>query len=137
VQRDYILRQIEMLGAVLRRIRDLIRRGATEQAAGELSDAARHAGMDLGMAKSLSAETLLTLLSIAGEPDVARCMLFAEVLNVDGIRAEAEGADAEARDAFGKALLLFETVQSIAPAVMTDELRAKIREIADRLTTPR
>ena len=133
MQRDYILRQIEMLGAILRRIRDLILGGATGEAARELNDAARQAGVDLAMAKGLSAESLVALLSIGAEPDAARCLLFAEVLYVDGLRAEAEGARQEARDSFAKALLLIETAGTVTPVVMTTELQARMADLSNRL----
>jgi len=137
MQRDYILRQIEILGAVLRRIRDLILGGSTGEAATELRQAAGQAGLDLVMAKSLSRESLVALLSIGAEPDVARCLLYAEVLYVDGLRAEAEGAEGEARDSFGKTLLLLETARTASPVVVTAETEARIAELTKRLATSR
>ena len=136
MQRDYILRQIEILGAILRRIRQRILGGATGEAASELAQAATQVGVDFVMAQRLSAESLVALLSVGAEPDVARCLLYAEVLYVDGLRAEAEGAEPEARASFGKALLLFETARTVSPVVITTETEAKISELAQRLATP-
>lgn len=133
MQRDYILRQIEILGRILQRIRDMITGGATREAATELSRAARQAGADLELAQGLTGESLIGLLSPAGEPDAARCMLFAEVLYVDGLRASAEGAAEEARNSFAKSLLLFETACTATPVVKTPEVRAKIEELEQRL----
>lgn len=135
MQRDYILRQIEILGRMLRRIRDLIAGGGTHEAATELSRAARHAGADLELAKGLTGESLLGLLSSGGEPDAARCMLFAEVLYVDGLRANADGSVEEARDSFAKALLLFETACAVTPVVATRDVRAKMHELEHMLSS--
>jgi hypothetical protein len=133
MQRDYILRQIELLGAMLRRVFQLIAARETTLAASELAQVARQAGADLQLAKGLTGESLLALLSSGAEPDVTRCVLFAEILYVDGLRAEADGAAGEAHDSFAKALLLFEAAHAVTPVIATHEVAQTMTELRRRL----
>ena len=99
-QSDWILRQIEMMGVMFRRMLEALREHRPDEVL-DLSDEAigELMGTDVALLDSLTGEGLVTLLGIGSEPDVYRMHMLAEVLLA---RAEAheqlgrtEGADAE------------------------------------------
>src|SRR5262245_29986362 len=107
LRRDYLLRMIEQSARVLARVRQLLVAGLTGEARAELESAARGAGLDIGLALSLSPDSLLPLLTTGGEVDRARCAFFAELLYLEWKRALADGDTARASRSRERALTLF------------------------------
>jgi hypothetical protein len=109
---DYIIRLIERFGAALRTLRDVIlqrqREGPLVRA--EIGEIARHAGLDLTVARTLDAHTLLMWLAPGGEPDPAKLWLMAELLYLEGLEARASGG-AEWRGDMTRAMALLETLE--------------------------
>jgi hypothetical protein len=134
-QRDYILRLIEELGAVLvelrRRIlaRELVSGGAED----ELAAVADKAGFDVAILRSLSIDSLHLFAAPSGEVDPTRCWLMAEILYLDGLQATIEEQTTHARTSLEKARVLYSL---IAPGggmlVGFDEAADRTEEI-DRL----
>lgn len=131
-QRDYLLRQIEALGRILSRLREMITGGATTAAKSELQAEMRNAGLELAMANSLDPATLLMLL---GGPklDERRAFAVGALLHMDGLRAQADGDATWAARSFRAA----ETVLRAARphldadrAAIADQLLAEIREVS-------
>lgn len=92
-QRDYILRMIEMAGAVLREaLRRVLGGSASEE---EVHDSIDHAGARVGIDARLALlatpETLEMMVAPTGEVDVTRCWVLAESLYVAGVAAEVTG----------------------------------------------
>jgi hypothetical protein len=90
---DYIIRLIERFGAALRTLRDVIlrRQQDAEIVRGEIGEIARHAGLDLDVARTLDVQTLMMWLAPRGEPDPAKLWLMAELLYLEGLQARASG----------------------------------------------
>jgi hypothetical protein len=111
-QRDYILRQIEQMAAVLARALARVRgrEAPPEQLRRELQEAAGSLGADLALARSASPATLLMLLSSSGEPDPARAWLFAEALYIDGLAAHLDGDTDDAADLLLRARILYDAL---------------------------
>jgi hypothetical protein len=107
-QRDYILRMIEQMGAVLARLRQQLLGGAP--VAEEARQEADRAGVDLDLARVLDAESLVELLSPEGQPDITRVWFIAELLYLDGLQSEQAGRLDEAVGYFRKALRLYLTL---------------------------
>lgn len=107
--KDYLLRQIEMLGEFLIAIRKLILGGETS--ASEVFDRIRgvsaKGGMDLDLARAATPDTLRLLIAPSGEIEPGRCWLLAEVLYLDGLQARQMGDGQRANDSLGKAKMLF------------------------------
>lgn len=112
VQRDYILRVIEELGAVLIALRRAVLGGAARATDVEdtLRRAATGAGMDLDLARAASIDALPAMMAPTGEVDPARCWLLAEVLMTDGISLLSSGETDLARSSLAKAAALFTLV---------------------------
>ncbi len=112
VQRDYILRMIEELGAALIALRKVIFKGSVSAAKveGTLRRAASGAGMDLDLARAASVESLPAMMAPTGEVDPMRCWLLAEVLMTDGINQLHEGEHDRARSSLARAAALFRLV---------------------------
>jgi hypothetical protein len=109
-QRDYILRMIEQIGAVLAGIRKRLLGGkASEETRQELTDVASQAGFDLELVRGFDLDTLLMLIAPAGEIEPARGWLMAEVLYLDGLDATLTGGPAH--DSLVKARALFELMR--------------------------
>jgi hypothetical protein len=93
---DYILRLIQHLGAALITLRDRILRRQRDEAAvrTEIGEIARHAGLDLDVARSLDPQQLLMWLAPVGDPDPAKLWLMAELLYLEGLQSRLSGATA-------------------------------------------
>ena len=112
VQRDYILRIIEELGAVLIALRNAILGGAARATEVEdtLRRAAGAAGMDLDLARAASVDALPAMMAPTGEVEPARCWLLVEVLMTDGMRLLHDSEEERARSSLAKAAALFRLV---------------------------
>jgi hypothetical protein len=119
-KRDYLLRQIEALGRILSRLRELIVGGATAQADSEIREEMRNAGLDLAMANALDPATLLMLL---GSPvlDARRAFTVGSLLHMDAMRATADGDATRAARSSTNALAI---LQAAKP--MLDPERAEL-----------
>lgn len=136
VQRDYILRMIEELGAALIALRKAIFGGAAP--VGEVEDAIRRAasgaGMDIELARAASVEALPAMVAPTGEVEPARCWVLAEALMTDGVHQLERGKHGPARSSLAKAAVLFELVGP-GGAFLTGfpEARVRIAEIEELL----
>lgn len=98
-QQDYILRQIEMLGAFLRRMLDAITMRQPDEALRIVDEALTEIGVGPDLVDSLPAEGLLAMLSAGGELDAPRAALLGMALTQRADALEAGGfAEEAARD---------------------------------------
>jgi hypothetical protein len=135
-QRDYLLRQIEMLGELLVAIRNLILGRATPSAVihARLQRLSRQGGMELELAQAATPETLRMLIAPTGEVEPGRCWLLAETLYLDGLEAELTGERPRAVDSLAKARMLFSLLAPMgAFLVGFPEARERVEEIERRL----
>lgn len=134
-QKDYLLRMIEMVGEMLARLRKMLLGGETgpEEAEGALREVAGRAGLDLPFLRSVSHDTLVMLMSPAGEPEPGRTWMIAELFLVDGTRAEAAGDPEGALDRYQRALRLYGLLDPGIVARGFPEVAERIREVTDRL----
>jgi hypothetical protein len=104
---DYILKLIERFGAALLSLRDRILRRVREEqpVTSEIHEIARHAGLDLAIARSLAPDSLLIWLAPGGEPDPAKLWLMAELLYLEGLESKLSGRTGWRGD-FERALFL-------------------------------
>lgn len=131
-RRDYLLRQIEALGRILSRLRELIVGGATAAAHSEIQSEMRNAGLELSMTNALDARTLLMLL---GSPvlDVRRTFTVASLLHMDMLRARADGDSAWAARSSANVVALLTAVRPMLDAErgeLADQLLDEIRSAA-------
>lgn len=134
-QQDYLLRLIEQVGRMLAQVRRMLVGGQVDPGAAEtgLRKAAGRAGLDLELLRSVSHDTLVMLVSPAGEPEPGRCWMTAELFLVDGLRAEAEGDLEGARDRWERALRLYGLLDPGIVARGFPEVRTRIDEVRERL----
>lgn len=105
-QRDYILRMIEQMGAVLAEVRRRLLGGrASQETREQLADVAAQGGVDLDLVKGFDLDTLMMLLAPMGEIEPSRGWLMAEILYLDGL--DAALTDRPARESLLKARALF------------------------------
>lgn len=132
-RRDYVMRMIEQMGAMLARVRRMLLGG--EPVDSELMTAASRAGVDLEMARLLDARSLLDAVAPEGQAEPGRCWVMAELLALDGERLDLLGRRDEALDRYGKALLLF---GALHPSVIggLPEAADRIAAIERRLEDP-
>lgn len=109
-QRDYILRLIEQFGQALIALRNMIlgREVSRDQLAEQLRAVVQATGLDLDLAKSVTPETLLLMISPGGDIEPGRAWLVAETLYLDGLHAHVEGRTEDARRAWDRATPLYE-----------------------------
>ena len=132
-KRDYLLRQIDALGRILSRLRELITGGDTAAAESEIREEMRNAGLDLSTANALDPQTLLMLL---GSPvlDARRAFTVGSLLHMDGLRARAQGDETWGARSSGTALALLEAARPMLDAerlALADQIIAEIRRLAD------
>lgn len=134
-QKDYLLRLIEQVGRMLAELRRMLVGGQVDPGAAEagLQEAAGRAGLDLDLLRSVSHDTLVMLMSPAGEPEPGRCWMTAELFLVDGLRAEAEGDREGARDRWERSLRLYGLLDPGIVARGFPEVSARIDEVRERL----
>lgn len=131
-QRDYILRQIEILGAALISLRKKILGGTADriEVEGRLQEVSEKGGMALDLAKASTPDTLRMLIAPTGEVEPGRCWLLAETLYLDGLyQLDVEESD-EALDSLAKARMLFSLLGPMgAFLVGFPEASERIKEI--------
>jgi hypothetical protein len=131
-QRDYILRQIELLGAALIALRKKIVGGEADGAEIEtrLQEVSEKGGMALDLARASTPETLHMLIAPTGEIEPGSCWLLAETLFLDGLQAMQIGDETRVFDSLGKARMLFSLLKPMgAFLVGFPEASARIGEI--------
>ena len=131
-QKDYILRQIEALGAGLIAIRKMILGGEADEGEVEsrLQAISQSGGMALDLARATSPETLHMLIAPTGEIEPGSCWLLAESLYLDGLHAQMSEERERALDSLGKARMLFSLLAPMgAFLVGFPEASERIREI--------
>src|SRR5437016_1386373 len=107
-RRDYILRLIQQLGRLFSRARELLAGGQSAAAQEELERAA--AGLGGGLARALTDDSLIALLTVGGEPDVAKRVVLAELFYVEALRARERGAVGETQRLFARSLRLYRSL---------------------------
>jgi hypothetical protein len=138
-QRDYLLRQIEILGELLIAIRRAILGGSATRTELEasLEEVSSKGGLSLELARASTPDTVKMLIAPTGEIEPGRCWLLAETLYLDGLHAELGGDPGRARDSFEKARMLFSLLQPMgAFLVGFPEAAERIREIDSRSPGP-
>jgi len=132
-RRDYLLRQIEALGRILSRLRELIVGGATAEADSQIREEMRNVGLDLAMANALDSATLLMLL---GSPvlDARRAFAVATLLHMDALRARADGDESRAARSVTNALALLQAAKPLLDGERADLATKIIDEL--RATSP-
>ncbi len=131
-QKDYILRQIEVLGAALVAIRKKILGGGADEGEVEarLQEVSQQGGMALDLARATTPDTLRLLIAPTGEIEPGSCWLLAETLFLDGLHASQIGEDRRALDSLAKARLLFSLLKPMgAFLVGFPEASDRIEEI--------
>jgi hypothetical protein len=133
-KRDYLLRQIEALGRILSRLRELIVGGATAQADSQIREEMRNVGLDLGVANALDPATLLMLL---GSPvlDARRTFAVATLLHMDALRARADGDESRAARSLANALALLQAAKPMLDGERADLAARIIDELRDASPT--
>ena len=104
-RRDHLLRQIEALGRILSRLRELIVGGDTAEAQTQLQEEMKTLGLDLATASAINVVTLKMLL---GGPilDPRKAFAVGALLHLDAMRARADGDEARAKRSASNALAL-------------------------------
>ena len=133
---DYIIRLIERFGAVLRSLRDRILRREREDlsARAEIAEIARHAGLDLGVARTLSPDLLMMWLAPTGEVDPAKLWLMAELLYLEALDARSSGGEGWRADLARASSLLGRLEPSWRPGEGFSSAGERLAEITAMLT---
>jgi hypothetical protein len=137
-QRDYILRLIEQMGAIIAALRDRIlgRKADYASLQEELSSLSSRAGFDLALLRGFDGETLRMLVAPTGEVEPARCWMMAEILYLDGLEADVDGRRDDARASFDKARVLYTLIEPAGGMLVgMVEAGVRIEEIDRRLAT--
>ncbi|MCG6987398.1 MAG: hypothetical protein LJF06_04370 [Gemmatimonadetes bacterium] len=137
-QRDYILRLIEEMGAIMAALRDRILGRKTDHASlqDELTALSGRAGFDLALLRGFDGETLRMLVAPTGEVEPARCWMMAEILYLDGLEADVDDRRDDARASLDKARILYSLIEPAGGMLVgIVEAAARIEEIDRRLAT--
>jgi len=109
-QRDWIMRIVEQLGAVLVELRRrIVGGGSRASVRQDLARVAGQAGLEIDLLRGFDVSTLRMLVAPTGEVEPARCWLMAEVLYLDGLDAHVAGEDGY--ESLMKARALFELIK--------------------------
>lgn len=134
--RDYIIRQIEQIGIVLRAILQMVlrREAAPGEIRAQLQGVLQQVGFDIDIALVADADTLVRMVAPTGEVDPTRTWLVAEAMYLDGLDAALGDRSDEARLTLEKAHRLFHMLDAGTPiASGFPEARERVADIEDRL----
>lgn len=129
-QSDWLLRQIEQMGDVLRRLVAALREHRPDEAVTLSREAVRELlDTEPELIDALSGDGLVTMLSAGGTLDTFRAHMLAEVLiaRAEALELQGHAAEAAAERGRARALLL-----AAAPLVDGPEL-ARVRELLEWL----
>ena len=136
MQRDYIMRLVEQIAALVASIVAKERAGQYPEAKAELNEKARqNIGLNLEEVRKLSPEAVSQLLVSAGGLRYGRAVILAGLLWHDAAISEATGDTSNALLSYLHAFcLLCDTVDTLAPE---DQVvyREKLHTLATRLTS--
>jgi hypothetical protein len=135
-EKDYILRQIEILGAALVALRKMILGGSADASEVEdkLQKVSEQGGMALDLARAASPETLHLLIAPTGEIEPGSCWLLAESLYLDGLHARTIPDAERTVDSLAKAKMLFSLLKPMgAFLVGFPEASQRIEEIDEAM----
>lgn len=135
-QKDFILRLIEQIGASLIRVRNqMLRLREGDDAAevdAELNALASKSGVDLGLLRSLTPESLALMAAPGGEMDAGRCWLWAEILYLDALGAVRRGDARAAGASRERSLHLYRLLEPRwAPAPDLPRAEERVREMEE------
>ena len=117
------------MGRILASIRARVAGGEAGALRGELRDVIAWSGLDLDMAERLDTGTILSLLSLGGSLDVARCVLVADVLAVEALRQQALGASDAPTHLRAKALALYRAAREHVTAGDAEAIDRRVTEL--------
>lgn len=135
-QKDFILRQIEILGQLLIALRNRIlgREADGTEVSQELGSVVGRIGLDIELIRSATPDTLALMVAPTGDVDPGRCWLLAETLYLDGLCAVLEERREEALESLGKAARLFSMLEPGGVYLVGfPEANERIDEIRDRI----
>ena len=124
------------MGVVLRALLQMVlnRSASPGEIRAKLQDVLQQVGFDIEIALVADADTLIRMVAPTGEVEPGRAWLIAESMYLDGLDAELDGREAEARFTLEKALRLFRMFDASAPVVSGfPEARERVEEIEGRL----
>ncbi len=125
-QSDWLLRQIEQMGDVLRRLLAALREHRPDDVIELSREAVRELmDTDAGLVDALTGDGLVTLLAAGGELDTFRAHMLAELLIARAEALAMQGRDADAAAERGRAKALLAATLPLAEGA--DE--ARIREL--------
>lgn len=131
-QQDYILRQIEMLGALLKRMLQSISEGRTGEPLEMIDEVFEDiAGTSLDFVDAMPVEGLLTMLSAGGQLDGGRTALLGMLLCERALALDARGDSAEALEQRTRGLALLDAVPDEPDAALANSV-AEFRHRLDR-----
>jgi len=130
VEKDYLLRQIEMMGVILAGIRELVFGGEPIRALVELRQEAARAGVGLEFLDALAAESLLEIL---GESNLEKLIPAAQVLLLKA-ELEAQLGEIEASvNSIEKAALIARQVRALVGEGGDPDLQATVEGLFQQL----
>lgn len=111
-QDDYILRMIEQMGDILRKVLSLEKEQKFKEGHEEINKAMRKLGISRLLARTMPANELIRLVRRPGEPNTDRCILLSRLIGADAHVYEAEGERGTAHSLYTTSLeILYETAQ--------------------------
>ncbi|MBN1193013.1 MAG: hypothetical protein JXA36_04915 [Coriobacteriia bacterium] len=123
-QSDWILRQIELMGDVLRRLVDALREHRPDDAIALSREAVEELlDTDPALIDALTGEGLLTLLSAGGALDTYRSHMLAEILLARAEALDMSDRGAEAADARTRARVLLEAALPLSDGSDVERMR--------------
>ena len=127
LQRDYLLRMIEQLAAVVAYVIALSDRGRQEEALNALSRAyGQLVGLDADLVRTLAADSLTALLRSGESLDAGKCLALAELLEREGDVCDRQGRPVDAGDRRVTAL-------GVRLAIWSSAITAPVPDNATRL----
>jgi hypothetical protein len=131
---DYILRQVNLLVAVLAKITGLKKAGEFQEAQKVIDQAIESAfGLDAGLIKQLDENSLTSLITTTYGIDLGKLHTLAGLLEAEGDVLTAQHRETEAHQSYQRALGLFYEFSSHPDNILDAELSSRINALQKKL----
>jgi hypothetical protein len=131
---DYILRQVNLLVAVLAKIAGLKKAGEFQEAQKVIDQAIESAfGLDAGIIKQLDDNSLISLITTVYGIDMGKLHTLACLLEAEGDVLSAQHRKTEAQKSYQRALDLFYEFSSHPDNILDAELSSRINALQKKL----
>jgi hypothetical protein len=131
---DYLIRIIEQLGDIMRKVLNLEENNNFNEAHNEIDKALKNLGLSGMLARTMPANELMRFAARAGEQNDNRYILLARLLSADAHIFKTEGRNSTAHELYKASLEILAEVSESADGEKLEQVQKNIDEVKYLIT---